>query len=310
MGGTLETIAGDPLFGGGVGELSVMRLASADGAELWRQIIPNTVAQGGPHPNFIGGVVGTVWALAPGENGDVLLAGVTNGGWQGIGSIWPGDFTFARLAGATGDVVWSQNAGPGEAHSIAAVLDEPGAVVVAGEMEREGVDGEDFAVVKFSDCLDGQKLQLKDNADPKRRRLIGKGRDRRIASSAPGSLGDPSLYGARLIVTDADTMENRTYDLPASGWEANRRGYRYRDRNGSWGPCRSAQLKGGGRLDFKCEGVEVDLQADTTLQRVAVRFEFGAGASRYCLEFGGKIRSTQGRFKARNAPAPSRCLGE
>jgi hypothetical protein len=160
---------------------------------------------------------------------------------------------------------------------------------------------------------------------PANRRLKLSSKDRKILASVKDSGGDPTLYGARLVLTQPDSLETRTYELPAQMWRAVGSGYLYRDKSGTAGPCQKVTIRNQRQIGVTCRGADLDLLSQAgPLGGLAARLELG-DATRYCIQFGGTVPGEGGtiqthggrirrdgltRFDAANAPAPPACTGE
>ena len=167
----------------------------------------------------------------------------------------------------------------------------------------------DFAVVKLSETLAGTNVAFLDGADPTRRRIKVKSKDRRVTSPAIDRYGDPRWDGGRLVLVDPATSAEQVIDLPAAEWHASGSGYEYKSTSGS---CRLIRVDNGRGITASCKGAQVHLApAGTTRGELGVRFELGpAGAARFCMRFGGQVVRDDGiSFKAKAAPAPAGCSG-
>lgn len=311
--GRLQTAIIDPywdvLFNGGVHEMSIIKLAGSDGAEIWRRLIPNTVTSAG-NP-LVAGVYGRAESIAVSSDGSVVAAGTVDGDPIGAGPTgYLGTFTVVRLDGDDGDVQWLQPLLNGNARAVA--IDDDDAILAAGrqyQYDEGDNDKHDLVVVKFSDLIGGASLDLRDSTTPQRRRLDLKSKDRMLHAPVAGSVADPSRAGARLIVTDLTTGDATTYDLPKQYWSARGRGYKYLDRSGA-GPCAKLTLRQGRLLKLKCRGAGIDTSpARGNGSRIAVKLELGpTNTVRYCMEFGDNASTDQpGNFEADGESAPSQC---
>jgi hypothetical protein len=231
-----------------------------------------------------------------------------------------------ELDGDLGDRIWMQTIDDGEAFALA--LEEDLSVVAAGWAMRDTTQGttDDALVVKLSDRISGHRAQLRDDPVPANRRLKLSSKDRKILASLKDSSGDPTLYGARLVLTQPDSLETRTYELPAEKWKAVGSGYLYRDKSGTEGPCQKVKIRNQRQISVACRGADLDLLSQLgPLGGLAARLELGDAATRYCVQFGGTVQGRGGttqshgglirrdgltRFDAANAPAPQACTGE
>jgi len=123
-------------------DFTVVKLAAADGAELWRRTITGTTS---------GGVDQAV-AIAVDGGGDVVAAGFTQNGSTGI------DLTVVKLSGADGTPRWpapvkvSGTGAESDDEATAVAVDGDGDVVAAGLLQHADADGNpvpDFVVVKL-----------------------------------------------------------------------------------------------------------------------------------------------------------------
>ena len=177
-----------------------------------------------------------------------------------------------------------------------------------------GCNGRAEAEESLTIPLAGRRLLLRDPPRAADRRLLALvARARDLPLPGPGEAGDPRSAGAALTVQGAAGGSLRV-ELPAAGWSALAGGgYRYRGGGSGLGPCRIAVLTGRG-LRVLCRGAEAAMALDAPAQEaVAVTFEVGSEV-RYCLLFGGEVRSDRGRgarsaglFAAREAPPPPAC---
>jgi hypothetical protein len=328
--GVLEATASDPNFGGygemfgGIGDLAVVKLAGSDGSEMWRYRLPNEVTSVGPFG--FEGVRGQGNAIAVAADGNVVVAGARNATWLSSGAGQAREFVVLELDGDLGERIWMQTIDDGEAFALA--LEDDLSVVAAGWAMRDTTQGttDDALVVKLSDRISGHRAQLRDDPVPANRRLKLSSKDRKILASAEESSGDPTLYGARLVLTQPDSLETHTYELPAEKWKAAGKGYLYRDKSGTAGPCQKVKIRNQSQISVACRGADLDLLSQAgPLGGLAARLELGDAATRYCIQFGGTVQGHSGttqhhggvirrdgptRFDAANAPAPPVCTGE
>jgi outer membrane protein assembly factor BamB len=121
-----------------IGDFAVVKFDGANGAEMWRTIIPGTSS----------GSSGASAVTVDGE-GSVLAAGFT------VGS----DLSVSKFEGVTGAEVWRQainGTANGVDFATAVALDGKGDVVVVGFIQNIGT-GNDFSVVKF-EAITGREL--------------------------------------------------------------------------------------------------------------------------------------------------------
>jgi putative pyrroloquinoline-quinone binding quinoprotein len=307
VGGRLETELGSPVFGGGTIVFTVLKLAGADGVELWRHQVPNTVEDVG----FFGGVKGEARGVALALDGSPVVAGVIDGSWIEAGPDGnEGEFLVAKLSGATGERVWTQSLGWGAANAIA-VSPVHGFAAAGRTVSVDGeTETERFTVVKFSDTIEGNQAELSAGSTPSGRRLSALSKDRDIHLPIRDSQGDPTLHGARLIVTHSGGVAD-AYDLPAGNWTRGRGRYSYKDNTGA-GPCGRITLRTSRQLKVRCRGGDLNVPG-TAMNEVGIRLELGPEkTTRYCMRFGGAavVRDDPGAFAARLAPPPTGCDGD
>jgi hypothetical protein len=317
----------------------VVKLARANGAELWRSVL----ADGGAR------------AVAVDEQGDVVAAGVL------ASSSGSSDFAVVKLAGATGASLWSRvvNAGAGSQGGGNAVavdatgrvvaagflidrttyftvvtlegtsgadvsraqisggaggFDEAFAVAVHGDGEvaaagsvRHAQSGDDFFLTSLRTQLAGRQLVLQDSAvDSSKRKLVLVSQDPVIVVGTPGGAADPTLTGGALAIVNPRTDERAVIALPASKWTglgnpAGSGGYRYADNGHSAGPCRAVTLKPGEALQASCIGQGIGFTLNEASQG-SVAVALTTGTLEHCLFFGGRI--------VKDVPAAGNRIGE
>jgi len=156
----------------------------------------------------------------------------------------------------------------------------------------------------------GKKLALKDAGDPAKRKLALSVKDAAVALGAV----DPTQHGAALqVYNTSGSGESLCAALPAAGWSRKGAGFVYRDKAGTYGPCKSASLKNGS-LAVSCSGKQqpLDYSLDEPAQE-SLAARLASGESSFCASFGGTIASDtsasggKGKFVARSAPAPAVC---
>lgn len=168
----------------------------------------------------------------------------------------------------------------------------------------------------------GLRIVLKDkDANPSRRKLTVVAKDEAIVPPVPGSGGDPTVHGARVLLANPVTGELDEYLLPASGWvglgtPAGSRGYKYTDKDLANGPCKKAVLRPGklGKLVARCGGSQMNFDLDEPSQAALVAtFQPGSDPA-LCAAFGGDVAKNvgilpgkTGLFKSRKAPPPASC---
>jgi hypothetical protein len=164
----------------------------------------------------------------------------------------------------------------------------------------------------FDIPVSGQTLVLKDSVvRPQARRLLATSHDANIALGGGGS-DDPTLLGGtvRVVATAGDGFD-ATYDLPATGWQVNRKlsgqlAYRYTDKTLQAGPIRNVVVRDGRLVRITGLGSQLDLTLDTEPDPTIVVLTLGN--RRFCMSFGGKATfRAQRRYTAHGAPAPIAC---
>jgi cysteine-rich repeat protein len=160
--------------------------------------------------------------------------------------------------------------------------------------------------------ITGQRLSLRDDANPLRRALSVASSDAISLGGGNGTADDPvATVGSRLRVRTADGCGgpcDTTYPLSLpGGWSYIRRpgdneGYKYKDRTGL---IRRVTVKPGRMLKVSGKGALGHLlEADPQPVDVVLRL----GARSYCMRFGGTSKLVPGRsFVARHAAAPASC---
>jgi hypothetical protein len=289
---------------------TVVKLAGADGAELWRRVVPGSAD---------GNDFATQATLD--AAGDVVATGtITN---VGTGS----DFAVVKLASTTGAVLWQREVnGTNNSSDVAwagPAATASGDVIAAGMLVKPP---RSFAVVAFGGALgndwllSGKTLLVRDRAaSPGLRKLKAVSTDPRTPPVPPGSAGDPTLGGATLDLRNPATRETAAMPLPASHWQGlgsppGAGGYRYSDPSQADGPCRRVLLTPT-KFVARCGGADLGFTLDEPAQgSLGLRLTTGTGSLRRCLVFGGtvsrdvgEVGSGAGLFKASDAPPPLAC---
>jgi outer membrane protein assembly factor BamB len=148
--------------------MAVVKLAGAEGAELWRSELAGDDADASS----------AATAVRLDSAGDVIVAGWTGGRISPLQSR----FAVAKFAGVDGALRWQQVLSPAGRYAYAAdvAIDSRGAVFAVGALPQPGPMHGDFAAVKL-DGLDGRELW-------------------RVVIDGPGHVDD----GARAVSLDAD----------------------------------------------------------------------------------------------------------
>ncbi|HEY8515061.1 MAG TPA: hypothetical protein VIS07_06085 [Candidatus Binatia bacterium] len=146
-------------------------------------------------------------------------------------------------------------------------LDFPGAVGTSG-IRTAALTLTDDPVPPF----DARKRKIRFRSAPKGQTPSG------VVLPGAGSIGDPTLHGAKLILYRADgTGDVITVNLPAARWRAigkNATRYVYRDPKGVDGPIRSVNLNAK-TLALNGQGEQLLSLANAPQNEVAVRFQLG-----------------------------------
>jgi len=297
----------------GIADLSVFKLAAADGSEVWRQLVANTSFVDPPIINGypLDGTNGEGRAIAFDPDGHPVVAGVMNASSLGAGASGSaGDFVIVSVDDATGAERWRYTVGQGAGSAVTVGSD--GIVAAAGRLLRHTGSGDvqDFAVVKLADSLGAADVLLVDDPNPARRRIKVTSKDRSLTQHAGTQYGNPVQGGGRLVLVDPETSTEQVLELPAAGWRGSYGAFEFKSRTDA---CRSVKLRAGKGLTLSCKGASVHLPTGRPTRGVlGVRLELGApGIQRYCLEFGGSavVRDDTTQFKAKKAGAPTRCGG-
>jgi ABC-2 type transport system ATP-binding protein len=147
----------------------------------------------------------------------------------------------------------------------------------------------------------GRKLAVTDGARPS---LAWTSKSTGIVPPPANGTDAPTLGGATLLVTNPETGELATVDLPAGGWSARAGGFRFRGTAGA--AVKSAALVPGS-LTVTTRTAVVSLNEAS---QGALGLVLATGGTRHCAHFGGTVvRDAPGRFAGKNAPAPGACPG-
>jgi hypothetical protein len=176
-----------------------------------------------------------------------------------------------------------------------------------------GVFGRRFRTSAFTppDTVAGNRLVLRDNADPRRKSLSMRADDVAIDLGAgENSIDDPTLSGGHLFVRLGNGSD-ATYELPAAYWSVvgsgPSRGYQYRDSALIAGPIKSIRIRRG-RFKAVGRGAQLVHSLATNPTPVTLIMQIGDRGQRYCTQYGGTIEYKPGVvYRGRNAPAPSSC---
>jgi len=157
--------------------------------------------------------------------------------------------------------------------------------------------------------LDGKKLDIrKDEAKPKKNKFSFQAKKQ----SNLGILHDPTvpLQEMKLFLRASDDTRSELVTLPAEFWKPigkgdTPKGWKYKDKAGTAGGIKSAQLKPGS-LKIKASGENWTWGPEGEL--ADLELWIGLEEEWFCTSFGGKIQKNEaGLFRAKNAPAPAQC---
>jgi hypothetical protein len=295
--------------GGPSGSFRVRKLSGVDGSEQWSFSVPDTGCCDS---------IGLSVAIDP--NGDVVAGG---GVFQTVGTQHV-NFTVVKLHGGSGAELWRREVRGFSRVSVGAyevAITASGDVVAAGALTGLAFQAI-FTVAKMTGPLIGTKLALRDrDGDAAMRKLIVGMEDPSFTPAPPGSVGDPTISGARLEIANPGSGESGSIPLPASNWEAvvksgGEGGYRYRDSARVDGPCRTVTLNNGKGLKLNCKGAGIPFALDDPAGQgsLAILVTTGDDTLGHCALFGGEVKADvpataggAGLFKARRASPPSSC---
>jgi hypothetical protein len=166
--------------------------------------------------------------------------------------------------------------------------------------------------------LAGTKLQIKDNADPTKRKVSLQSTGTAITVPSPGSSEDFTLYGATITLINPSRGVVEEWPLPAVTdakgkplWTfSSTSGYKYKDSKLDFGPVKSASISAG-KLKAGAKGIRIAYDLDATAQvSISVTLAGALGAVNRCMVFGppGTVsKDTPDQFFAKAAPPPSAC---
>jgi hypothetical protein len=134
----------------------------------------------------------------------------------------------------------------------------------------------------------------------------------RVSAPSAFLLGDPATAGATFKVK-LDSV-TQCFSMPAIGWSRNRRGYRYTDPTGTYGPVKMAQWRRGGgdlvnRVVVVGKNGQLDVVPPDPGTEADTNFHVVSSGQDYCASTaGGAIRPNDAKsFRTKNAPAPAAC---
>jgi hypothetical protein len=181
-----------------------------------------------------------------------------------------------------------------------------------------------LGVPATAQTIASKKLLIADDAVAARRRLLFKAKDRGITTGVPDTAGDPRCAspggggGLLQVFGTGASLQSLDLDLPCQHWAAigqpeDQKGYLYRDRHQTDGPCKVVLVRKGKIARAVCNGRNpgqpffYDL---TAAGEGSVGIVLTVGSARqYCAELsGGAVqRDDASRFIARDAGAPASC---
>jgi hypothetical protein len=101
------------------------------------------------------------------------------------------------------------------------------------------------------------------------------------------------------------TGQRVAFNLDAELWTSSgNKGFRYKDKKRSRGPCTKVTFRTGKRIDVACGGSQMTLVPPF---QAPVELLLRIGNTTYCAAFGGKITQGAGKFVAKGAAAPATC---
>jgi hypothetical protein len=294
-----------------VADMAVFKLDGTDGTEIWRQEVESTQTFGGTARDVVTDANGDVIAV-----GHLLMKGAASE-----------EFAALKLSGTDGSVLWRHLLG-GSAKRVdgasAVAVDSNGDVFAAGGM-REVSSIEAFVTAKLAKAdgvigpIDGHKLLvIDDSSNPASRKIIGIAKESSLVLPEPGSTNDPTVAGATVTLSNPDTAESAVFVLPGGpewkglGNPAGSKGYKYKDKDGTHGPCGRLIAKPNQLVKVVCKGAAVPFTLDEPTQMsLSLGIQFGT-AHAQCAVFGGDLVARdegtsnpgpKGTFRAKKGPA-------
>jgi glucose/arabinose dehydrogenase len=252
----------------------------------------------------------------PHSGGSTLGTSITGGAFAGptFGTFghdyFFGDYTGSRLyhavpTGARDDIGTPDLFVDAADGPVDVIFGPDGALyyiaINAGEVRRVAPTG-----AGGDQPLAGQKLQLRDNADPAKKKLTYQAKDLVVLG---GPADDPTVVGGSIQVTSA--FFDDTYPLPAANWSyigdpADAKGFKYKDKLLTAGPVKSAQIRATKLV--KASGKGTGLGHGLSANPDPVDVVLTIGGRRYCSSFGGAVTFTADKvFTAKLSPAPAGC---
>jgi hypothetical protein len=168
--------------------------------------------------------------------------------------------------------------------------------------------------------IDGHKLLVADDSsNPAKRKIIGIAKESSLVLPAPGSMNDPTVAGATVTLSNPDTAESAAFVLPGGpewkglGNPAGSKGYKYKDKTGTNGPCGKLIAKPNKLVKVTCKGSAIPFTLDEATQTsLSLGIQFGT-ANAQCAVFSGDLVAKdegtsnpgpKGTFKGKKGPAP------
>ena len=129
-----------------------------------------------------------------------------------------------------------------------------------------------------------------------------------FAIPTPGSSDDPAQAGATLELSNPDTGESFTFELPGTHWSATPAGTLLRYRDSALAESGKVKLALVSGRSIKISGRRVGITLNEPSQG-RLTLVLTSGSFRYCARFddGSVMRDQPGAFDAKNAPPPAAC---
>jgi hypothetical protein len=166
--------------------------------------------------------------------------------------------------------------------------------------------------VEVDVLLGARKILVKDSADTLKRRVVVLSKDENLSITGL----DPTVSGAEFFLVDPFPGQlSSTFSLPSSGWTSKNGKFKYKDRNLSNGPVKTALLKQGLlRVVLKGSAINFPVLGVAPLGEVGGVFTLpGPVTTRLCFLFPGttgKVKKddpVKGIYRAIKADAPFFC---
>jgi hypothetical protein len=173
-------------------------------------------------------------------------------------------------------------------------------------------------------ALPGKKLLVKDDdLAATKRKVVFLTKDASIFSGSPGGPADPTCAGSgggggALELKGAASAQDVSIPLPCAGWSAigdpvSPKGYQYKDKGLTSGPCKVVVIKNGKLAKATClaKNPLSPIAYDLTTGEGGISVTLTAGSATYCTDFSAAtalIKEDDNRaFKAKDAIAPPTC---